>query len=242
VATLGWVVLTAPFWTPLVGGPSVTHEHQVQGRPTSSQEHSGHLAVHDAAGAAWWSELGGHLLLWSAMALATMLPLIAWNLRRVGLRSPSTRGTRATIEVAVGWAAIWLVTGVILSVALMAATRAAGTAFVVVATVAVAIAWQFAGVRRVAVARCHRTFAPPLGRAAQRACVRFGGALGRDCVVSCWASMALMAAAGHRLAVVVPVAWLSWRDRRRPHDRPGTGVSVAVLVLAGFAVLVLLGL
>ncbi len=121
------------------------------------------------------------------------------------------------------------------------ATRATGSLLVVVASVAVAVAWQSTAARRMAMARCHRTFAPPLGRTSRRACLRFGVTLGRDCVVSCWAAMAVMAAAGHPLAAVLPLAWLSWRDRRRPHDRPGTGVSDAVLVLVGLVVVVVPG-
>ena len=57
-------------------------------------------------------------------------------------------------------------------------------------------------------------------------------------------AMAVMAASGHRLMVVVPLAlgWLSWQDRRRPHNRPGIGLSVVVLVLAGLAEVVHVGL
>ena len=228
VATLGWLVLTAPVWGPLLGLHTQVHEH--------------HAGTTNPAERPWWSEFGGHLVMWTAMVLATMLPLVAWNLRQVGLRSPSTRRGTATVEVAAGWAAAWLGTGVVLSAAALIAMRAISPAYIVAATVAVALAWQFTAVRRVAVARCHRTFAPPLGPTARGACFRFGGTLGRDCVVSCWAGMALMTVAGHQLVVVLPIAWLSWRDRRRPHDRPGTRVSVAVLGLTGLVAVVAPGL
>ena len=236
VATLGWVVLTAPLWGRLLGWHTLADEHHAAatspaGMPTD-------MPMPGASGPSWRYELGRDLVMWTAMVLATMLPLVAWNLRQVGLRSPRTRRRIATVEVAAGWIAIWLGTGGVLSAAALMAMRASLSAYVVAASVAVAVAWQFTAVRRVAVARCHRTFAPPLGPTARRACVRFGGMLGSDCVVSCWAGMAVMTAAGHRLAVVLPVAWLSWRDRRRPHDRPGTWVSVAVLGLVGVVAVV----
>ena len=236
VAALGWVVLTAPLWGHLLGWhPSVDEHHtgatSPAGMPTD-------MPMTATAGPSWLYELGRHLLMWTAMVLATMLPLVAWNLRQVGLRSPRTRRTIATVEVAVGWIAIWSAAGVVLSAAAIMAMQTSFSAYAVGASVAVAVVWQFTAVRRVAVARCHRTFAPPLGPTARRACLRFGGTLGSDCVLSCWAAMAVMTAAGHQLAVVLPVAWLSWRDRRRPHDRPGTWVSVAVLGLVGVVAVV----
>lgn len=192
-------------------------------------------------GPAWWSELGLHLLMWTAMVLATMLPLVVWNLRQVGSRSPRSRRTAATADVAAGWFVVWLGAGVVLGAAALLAMRTTSSALVVAVTVAVAVAWQPTAVKRVALARCHRTFAPPLGHRARPACARFGGTLGRDCLVACWPTMLVMTAAGHRLSVVVPLAWLSWRDRRRPHDRPGTAVSVAVLLLVGLLAVLLPG-
>jgi hypothetical protein len=53
--------------------------------------------------------------------------------------------------------------------------------------------------------------------------------------------MLVMSVAGHRLSVVVPLAWLSWRDRRRPPDRPGTWGSVTILVLVGLVGVLLPG-
>jgi predicted metal-binding membrane protein len=177
-------------------------------------------------------EWAGHLLLWLAMVAATMLPLIAWNLRGVGLRSPRERRTSATLEVAGGWALVWLAAGVVVSVGIVV-SQAAPLVVTVGLVCAVAVTWQFTRIKRIALARCHRRFAPPLGAADTPACLRFGRSLGRDCVLSCWPSMAMMAVAGHQLPAVVALGWLSWRDRRRPHDRPGTVVSVAVLVGVG---------
>jgi predicted metal-binding membrane protein len=236
VSALGWLVLAAPLWTPVPGG----WQHH-SGMSDSGMQMPMHETTSGVDGMSWWPELGGHLVMWSAMVLAIMLPLVAWNLRQVGLRSPRGRRTRATVEVAAGWAAVWLGAGAVVSVAAVAEMRAASPALLVAASAAVTIGWQFTRVRQVALARCHRTFAPPLGRAARRGCVRFGGSLGRDCLVSCWTGMVMMTAANHQLFVVLPIAWLSWRDRRRPHDRPGTAVSVPVVVLAGLLAVVLPG-
>lgn len=211
--------------------PQLSHRETRPHATTAMHDMPGMPAMD--AGPAWWSELGVHVLMWLAMALATMLPLVVWNLRQVGARSPRTRRTAATADVAAGWMSVWLGAGVVLSAAALVAMRATSSVLVTTVAVAVAVAWQPTAVKRVAVARCHRTFAPPLGPVARRACARFGTTLGRDCLVACWPSMLVMTAAGHRLTVVVPLAWLSWRDRRRPHDRPGTWVSVAVLLLVG---------
>jgi len=133
---------------------------------------------------------------------------------------------------------VWLAAGVVVLAALAAAAVVPRVVAVGVVC-ATAVAWQFTPIRRVALARCHRTFAPPLGATAGVACARFGTSLGRDCLLTCWPSMVLMTVAGHQLVVVAALAWLSWRDLRRPHDRPGIGVSVAVLVAAAvFAALV----
>ena len=209
VAGAAWLVVVwgALGWDPL--GRSADHIH------------------HRPGGVPSW---GSHLMLWTAMVAATMLPLIAGNLRGVGLRSPRVRRARATVEVAVGWAFVWVAAGAVLSLGLVMAHEVITLAVVVGVVGAVAVAWQFASAKRTAVARCHRRFAPPLGAAATPACLRFGRSLGLDCLLSCWPNMALMAVAGHHLLAVVALGWLSWRDRRRPHDRPGTAISVVVLV------------
>jgi predicted metal-binding membrane protein len=235
VSAVGWLGLAAPLWTPVLGAWPHHSGMADSGMHMPDETRSG------VDGKPWWPELGGHLVMWTAMVLAIMLPLVAWNLRQVGMRSPRTRRTRATVEVAAGWIAVWLGAGAVVSAAALAAMRVTPPAFLVAASVGATAGWQLMDVRRVAVARCHRTFAPPLGRAARRGCVRFGGSLGRDCLVSCWAGMVMMTAADHRLSVVLPIAWLSWRDRRRPHDQPGTAVSVPVVVLTGLAAIVFPG-
>jgi predicted metal-binding membrane protein len=212
-------------WFPLGAGFEGGYHH-----------HMGMSPAHNKAGPV--GELAGHLVLWVAMVGATMLPLVAGNLRGVGLRSPRARRIRATAEVATGWALVWLAFGAGFTVAL-AVTGPVVPAALIIGVATAAVAWQFTAIKRVAVARCHRRFAPPLGAAATPACLRFGRSLGRDCLLSCWPTMVMMTVAGHQVLAVAALGWLSWRDRRRPHDRPGRLVSV--LVLGGVAAATLVG-
>jgi hypothetical protein len=171
-------------------------------------------------------------LMWGAMVVATMLPLIAWNVRYVGLRSPRARRARATREVVSGWALAWTLGSVVLIGGTWAAQRVLGPSWTVALAFVLAAGWQLTPVRRRALARCHLTLAPPLGPRATPACRQFGWRLGRDCFITCWATMAAMGAAGHEVVVLVLLAWLSWRDRRLPVDQPGLATSFLVLLAA----------
>jgi predicted metal-binding membrane protein len=197
-----------------LGGPAGSHDHMEMG--------SSSLAT-----------ATGTVVMWVAMVLATMLPLIAWNVRAVALRSPRRRRARATREVVVGWALAWAAGSVVLLAGTWAVQGVVGPAWALVLTLALAAGWQLLPLRRRALARCHRTLAPPLGAGATRACREFGLRLGRDCCATCWPVMAAMAVAGHELLVMLPLAWLSWRDRRLPPDQPSHVVTLLVLVLAG---------
>lgn len=224
VAAVAWVVLIwgSLGWYPLGAGAAGHHDH------------AGMSPANIEPGA-----LAGHLILWVAMVGATMLPLVAANLRGVGLRSPRVRRIRATVEVATSWALVWLAFGVPLTLALAVTAPLVPSALVVGVVTVSAVAWQFTTTKRIAVARCHRRFAPPLGAEATPAGLRFGRSLGRDCLLSCWPIMAMMTVAGHQVVAVAALGLLSWRDRRRPHDRPDRLVSV--LVLVGVAAYALVG-
>lgn len=175
-------------------------------------------------------------LMWAAM-IAVMLPLIGTNVRFVALRSPKHRRFQATAEVAVGWAVPWIAAVVVLAFASWLALRELGKPIAITAFVVLAICWQCSPSKLRSTARCHRTFAPPLGtRVASVACCRFGSRLGVDCVASCWALMAVMAVAGHSLLAVGPLFWVSWAERfRRPHHDPRTITAVVVIAATGLA-------
>lgn len=233
VSLIAWVVLAwgAIGWYPLGLrlGDSMSHHQVIGSAPPAASEVRSSFSVAFAA----------HLLLWVVMIAATMLPLIARNLRTVGLRSPRPRRTAATLEVSAGWAIVWVAAGAAVAAAL-ALPASAGARWATVAFVCGAgVAWQFTRVRTSALTRCHRAIAPPLGAGATSACVRFGSSLGWACVLGCWPSMVLMAVSGHNLVVVGALAWLSWRDVRLPHNRPARWTSAAVLAGVGAFVLFL---
>ena len=138
----------------------------------------------------------------------------------------------------------WAVAAVVLGIGTWLAIRVVGDAAAIAAFVAVAVLWQMTPTKRRAAARCHRTCAPPLDAdQAVGVCGRFGLRLGLDCVASCWALMAAMAAAGHALVAVVPLFWVSWYERRRrPHHDPRTRLATGVMACTGVAVVALVAL
>jgi hypothetical protein len=171
---------------------------------------------------------GGHAAGWAAM-IAVTAPLTARNVRHAALRSP--RAARAGVAAAVvaGWALGWAGAAVGLGVAAWLLSGAVGDVAAIALVTAVTVGWQRGRPKRRSLARCHRMIAPPLGREARRACWRYGRGLGRDCVLSCWPLMTLMAVAGHHPVVVAACAAVAWYERRRPHHDPATrGTSFAV--------------
>lgn len=185
---------------------------------------------HDAAA-------GPHAAAWAAM-IAVTAPLTARNVRYAALRSP--RDARAGVAVAVvaGWALVWAGAAVVLgTVAWLLAAAVGGAATTALATAA-AVGWQRAALKQRSLARCHRVVAPPLGRRSRRASSRYGVGLGRDCVLSCWPLMALMAVAGHNLVVVALCGGVAWYERRRPHHDPATRGTSLVIAAVGVAAVV----
>ncbi len=224
VAGLGWVVLV---------GHAVfdgwLHAHGSSAPPDrGGYPVGGVTATTDVR--TWVADIG----MWVAMVVATMLPLIAANVRFVGLRSPRHSRTAATMDVVTGWAAVWLAALVLVWVGTTVLQQTVGRTGTVALAFGAAAAWQNGRRKRLSVARCHRTFAPPLAVvAARRACRRFGVRLGADCVASCWALMAAMAACGHSLGVIAALGWVSWYERRRPHHDPPIASTVTVIAVTG---------
>jgi predicted metal-binding membrane protein len=173
---------------------------------------------------------GVYAAAWAAM-IAVAAPLIARNVRYAALRSP--RGARAGVAVAVvaGWALAWAGAAVVLGTVAWLLAAALGDGATIALAAAGAVGWQHAPLKRRSLARCHRVVAPPLGRRSRRASWRYGVGLGRDCVLSCWPLMLLMAVAGHDLAVVAVCGAAAWYERRRAHHDPATRGTC--LVIAG---------
>lgn len=230
-----WLPVTvATGWLLMVGGTVLA---SVESGGHAARGGHTHLAGDVSGGPGRWA-WGVETVIWAGMIVATMLPLIAPNLRYVVLRSPRRHRGAATLDVVAGWAAVWVVTAVVLWSATSLAGRWSGRTATSLAAFGTAAVWQCTRSKRVRVARCERTLAPPLDRRAARwACRWFGVRLGADCAGSCWALMAAMAASRHSLVVVVPMGWVSWYERRRPHHDPPRASTVAVIAATGAAAL-----
>lgn len=223
-------------WAVAGAGGLVITAQVVLGRLASAGT-AGH--VHHAGGAGPGA-VAAHAVGWAAM-VAAMLPLIAVNVRYAAMRSPSRSRGAVTGDVVAGWAVVWAGAAVALGLgtALVAGT-VGGPAAIGLVTVGAA-GWQLTGVKRRSLARCHRLLAPPLDRErSHRTCRRFGVVLGRDCVLSCWPLMALMAVAGHNPLVVGSTLGVAWYERRRrPHHDPattGTALTIAAVGATTLAV------
>jgi predicted metal-binding membrane protein len=170
-----------------------------------------------------------HAAGWAAM-VAVMAPLIARNVRYAALRSPRADRAGVAVTVVAGWALVWAGAAVVVAFVLAGAI---GDAAATALATAVAVGWQRTVLKQRSLARCHRVVAPPLGRRqSRRASWRYGVGLGRDCVLSCWPLMTLMAVAAHNPAVVAACGGVAWYERRRPHHDPATaGTSVAIAAI-----------
>jgi predicted metal-binding membrane protein len=169
--------------------------------------------------------------------VAVMAPLIARNVRYVAMRSPRRDRAGVSVDVVAGWAVAWGAAAIVLGVGTWLLADAAGELAAIGLLTGIAVAWQYSTRKRLSLARCHRVLAPPLDRqASRRVSRRFGVGLGRDCVLSCWPLMALMAVAGHNPLVVASSVGVAWYERcRRPHHDPGTRETALVIAATGAA-------
>lgn len=176
---------------------------------------------------------------WLAM-VAVMAPLIAPNVRYAAVRSPGRARRAVAVNVVAGWALVWAGAAVLLGVGTWALAKGGGHLAAIALATVVAAAWQSTPLKRRSMARCDRRLAPPLDRRrARRASRRFGADLGRNCALSCWPLMALMATAGHSASVAAPCVAVAWYERRRrPHHDPATGRTSLAIAAIGSTVLV----
>ena len=140
------------------------------------------------------------LAAWVLMAVAMMGPMALPAMRHVALNSLRARRGRAMALYFAAYVAIWVGFG---CVALTGEWLATSTLDIdrgtfLAAALALAAVWQVTPVKRRALFACTRTVAlAPVGRRADRACVRFALLQGRRSVVSCWALMLVMVTVGH---------------------------------------------
>jgi hypothetical protein len=178
----------------------------------------GHRGGSGSVAAAWGA--------WLLMVLATMLPVVAPQARRVALRSLWARRHRAIAGFLAGYLGLWGVLGA----AVVGALDALGPPPVTtaVAVLVAGAAWQVAPPRRRVLLRCGSARAAPVrGWAADRACLTAGWRAGGRCVVTCGPAMLAMALA-HGLLLMVGLLVVLLHERARgpnPDRRAGAAVQ-----------------
>jgi predicted metal-binding membrane protein len=180
---------------------------------------------------------------WALMVVAMMVPATIPVLRAISFASMWNRRYRAPLLFLAAYLTVWLALGALAIAALkLAAALGAGHALhgaaATGAILLLAANWQLAPQHRRCLKRCHRALAVGArGRAADRACLRYGLFHARQCAGACWPLMLAMIP-GHGLALMVALTALSsWqRLARRPNRSLCAGALVAlmaVVLLAG---------
>ena len=172
------------------------------------------------------------------MVVAMMVPATIPVLRAVSFDSMWDRRYRSPALFALAYLAAWVAFGAVAVGAwqlagLLGAGHAVHGAAATGALLLVAANWQLSPRHRRCLKRCHRTL--PLGargRAADRACLRYGSYHARQCIGACWPLMLAMVP-GHGLALMVALTALSsWqRLARRPRRSWCAGALVAVMAV-----------
>jgi predicted metal-binding membrane protein len=229
-----WVVLVIAAWAALVSGVA-----------------SGGAAMHGADAEGHVASAAGHALgalppavgWWALMVVAMMVPATIPVLRRISFDSMWHRRHRSPLLFLAAFAGVWTAFGAAaLGAWTLAAMLGAGHAMhgaaATGAMLFVAANWQLAPQHRRCLKRCHRTL--PLGargRAADRACLRYGLFHARQCAGACWPLMLAMVP-GHGLALMAALTGLTTWQRlaRRPNRSRCAGALIAlasVVMLAG---------
>lgn len=152
------------------------------------------------------------VLYWVLMTLAMMAPLVVAPLCHVYQRSFARRRVIMIGLFTAGYAAIWMIAGLML-LPILTASRwlTSGSPALVGTFTAVALFWQFSPTKQKCLNRCHSH--PPLaafGIPAKLDALRFGLSHGAWCVGSCWAVMLLPAAFSRHLVVMAAITlWLA---------------------------------
>ncbi|MFE1825528.1 DUF2182 domain-containing protein [Streptomyces yangpuensis] len=183
----------------------------------------------------------GTLAMWTLMCGAMMLPAALPALAHVGENSLRRRRQRAMAGFTAVYLAMWTGYGAVLLVTAPLWSRPPGHA-VAAGALALAAAWQLTVHKRRALRDCHRSSPLPLsGPRAATGTVRFGLRHGGACLRSCWAVMAVMAAAGGGVAMLAWMALLTGIvTAERFAARPGRTTRLAAGVLAAAALAVAL--
>jgi predicted metal-binding membrane protein len=156
---------------------------------------------------------------WAVMVAAMMLPTLGDLLVHVRQRSFARARAGCVAALLSGFAAVWMLAGIVLmGLALAVQLSAPGWRVALLQVLALALVWQVSPIKQLALNRCHgRPVFAAFGHAAWRDCFVIGLRAGGWCFASCWAVMlvALVVPAGH-LAVMAAVALLIWAERLEP--------------------------
>jgi predicted metal-binding membrane protein len=126
---------------------------------------------------------------WFLMLLAMMPPLLAMPLMHVWRSSLPSRRIRASVTFLLGYCALWMAVGPLLSALALLLQITAGKSALVVA-ILIAMLWRAGPWHRAALIRGHQPRRIGLfGWTADRDCLVFGMTHGLFCIVSCWAWM-----------------------------------------------------
>jgi len=198
-------------------------------------------AVIVAGGTAGGHRHGLGFASWTLMVVAMMLPATIGVLRAISFDSMWGRRYRSPSLFLAAYLAAWAALGTVALAAWQLAGMLGAAPHGAASTGAillVAASWQLSPTHRRCLKRCHRAL--PLGargRAADRACLRYGLFHARWCAGACWPLMLAMVP-GHGLALMVALTALSTWQRlaRRPRRSLCAGALVALatgVVLAG---------
>ena len=163
------------------------------------------------------------------MSMAMMAPLAFPAVRYVAVTGFSRRRYRGPVILLAAFIGIWTAAGALIAVALAAIVSAFGLAVAMIVASVVAMWWQVSRPKRTYLRRCNRTM--PLraaGREADLDCLVFGSLLARDCLVTCWAFMALAEISSHSLVVTASLLALILGERLNRTQRPRTGALAVV--------------
>lgn len=157
---------------------------------------------------------------WLLMLLAMTPPSLTQSMTYLWHGSLARRRWRAIAIFSLGYVAIWLPAGLLLTLLAVASKLLIGlrAGAVLGLSLGVAILWQFAPLKRRCLNRCH--FLPRLsafGWPADRDCLRYGMSTGLWCIGSCWALMLIPLSVSHgHLGLMACLTLLIAIERQMP--------------------------
>ncbi|HEY0332078.1 MAG TPA: DUF2182 domain-containing protein [Rhodopseudomonas sp.] len=149
------------------------------------------------------------MLVWIAMLLAMMPPLLTQPIAHLRQRSLARRRWRALAVFAAGYALVWCCAGAVLIASALALSLLQTVSGVPAWGFALMLAllWQFSPAKQLCLNRCHRlSRLSAFGLRAELDCLRYGAVHGVWCVGSCWALMLLPLTAGAAHLAVMAAA------------------------------------